>query len=96
VPARKREPQALCRDGRAALRRAGFEQLLKDARLAHHESVENAGDLFLAWFERYVLIGLYTSREGLRELNYKENSLYRICPGCDEGKCEMDWLFWQA
>jgi hypothetical protein len=80
------DPQALCREGLAALRRAGFEKLPKDAQLAHLGSLENAGDAFLAWFKRYVLIGFYTSREGLRELDYQGNSLYRISPGCDEGK----------
>ena len=77
------EPQAICRDGMAALKRAGFEALDGTAQLAHLVSLENANDPFIAWMKRRILDGFYTSRQGLQELDYKGNAFYAQSPGCD-------------
>ena len=45
---------------------------------AHDEVAE-----FLAFLKTRTFEGYYTSRQGLRELDYKGNSFYKQSPGCD-------------
>ena len=80
------DPQALCRDGLAALKRAGFASLDAPAQLAHLADLENTGDPFVEWVKRRTLDGFYTSRQGLQELDYKGNAFYAQSPGCDHEK----------
>jgi len=77
------EPQAICRDGLATLKRQKFQSLDQGARLAHLIALENSGDPFVGWLKRRVLDGFYTSREGLHELDYKGNAFWAESPGCD-------------
>lgn len=77
------QPQAICRDGLAAMKLVGFKSLDPAARLARLVDLENANDQFIAWLKRRALDGFYTSKEGLRELDYKGNSFYAESPGCD-------------
>ena len=77
------EPQAICRNGLAALKRGRFQSLDQGARLAHLVELENSGDPFVGWLKRQVLDGFYTSREGLHELDYKGNAFWSESPGCD-------------
>ena len=81
----REDPQAICRDGLAALKRAGFGALDSSAQLAHLVRLENANDPFLVWMKHRVLDGFYTSRQGLEELDYKGNAFYAQSPGCDHG-----------
>jgi hypothetical protein len=76
-------PQSICREGLAALKRAGFEAIGEAAQLAHLGSLENANDPFMAWVKRRALDGYYTSRQGLGELDYKGNAFYAQSPGCE-------------
>lgn len=77
------DPQPICRQGLAALDRAGFSALDATAQLAHLTNLENANDSFMNWIKRRTLDGFYTSRQGLQELDYKGNAFYAECPGCD-------------
>jgi len=76
-------PEAICRDGLAALRHVGFVALDHAAQLAYLVNLENANDPFIAWMKRRALDGFYTSRQGLQELDYKGNAFYSQSPGCD-------------
>lgn len=76
-------PEAICRDGLAALKRAGFEALDSTAQLAHLVNLEKADDPFLIWMKHRTLDGFYTSRQGLQELDYKGNAFYAQSPGCE-------------
>jgi len=75
--------QAICRNGLAEFRQSGFGVMEQDAQISHLEILENAGDSFISWFKRHVLEGFYTSKEGLKELDYKGNSFHSQCPGCE-------------
>jgi hypothetical protein len=77
------QPQTICRDGLSALKRTGFENLDTAARLARVADLESAADPFIGWLKRRTLEGFYTSKEGLRELDYKGNAFYAESPGCD-------------
>jgi hypothetical protein len=77
------DPQATCKEGLTALKSEGFATLDKMAQLSLLETLEDADDPFVAWLKRQVLTGFYTSKEGLKELDYKGNSFYSISPGCD-------------
>jgi hypothetical protein len=76
-------PEAVCRDGIAALKRAGFQTLESTAQFAHLVHLENANDPFVIWMKRRTLDGFYTSRQGLQELDYKGNAFYAQSPGCE-------------
>jgi hypothetical protein len=76
-------PEAICREGLAALKRARFETLESTAQLAHLVNLENTNDPFMIWMKRRTLDGFYTSRQGLQELDYKGNAFYAQSPGCD-------------
>jgi hypothetical protein len=45
-------------------------------------AVSNAGTLFFAFLKAEAIRGYYTSRWGLKELNYTGNSFYGQSPGC--------------
>jgi len=77
------EPWKICREGLADLKQAGFQRRDHSARLAHLVEREKAEDAFTVWLKRRVLDGFYTSKEGLRELDYKGNSVYAESPGCE-------------
>src|SRR5260370_29976364 len=47
------------------------------------EDLERNHDPFFRWFKSRVIEGFYTSREGLKELDYKGNSFYQESPGCE-------------
>lgn len=53
---------------------------ISDARpdLSH----ENPGTRLFAFLKRETVRGFYTSRVGLKELDYKGNGFYMECPGC--------------
>lgn len=78
-------PEAICRDGLATLRQAGFETMEKRAQLAHLAGLEDASNPFISWMKRRTLDGFYTSQQGLQELDYKGNAFYAQSPGCDHG-----------
>lgn len=56
--------------------RAGLSRLNADSPL-------NLEDPFIRWLKHRVIEGFYTSQAGLQELDYKGNSFYSACPGCD-------------
>lgn len=80
------EPWKICQNGLASLRRAGFSRLDLPARLAYLAGLERAGDAFTVWLKHRTLDGFYTSKEGLRELDYKGNSFYSESPGCEHDR----------
>lgn len=80
------EPWKICQDGLAALKQAGFPRIDRPARLAYLAELEDAGDPFTVWLKRRALDGFYTSKEGLRELDYKGNSFYAESPGCEHDR----------
>ena len=65
--------QEICRSGLARLRAQPSVTL---------ESLESEGDPFIPWLKQRVIEGFYTSELGLKELDYKGNSFYAVCPGC--------------
>jgi hypothetical protein len=69
-----RDVQELCRAGLASLRAEPSVTL---------EALESQADPFIRWLKQRVLDGFYTSEEGLKELDYKGNSFYSVCPGCE-------------
>lgn len=90
------DPQKICRDGLSWLsdeskggedfiNRSEDEQVellnrTSDAR--PDQSAENAGTRFLALIKAGVIRGFYTSRLGLKELDYKGNAFYAESPAC--------------
>ena len=77
------DPQSLCREGLAALKRAGFEAFDGKTQVELLVNLENANDPFITWVKRRALDGFYTSRQGLEELDYKGNAFYAQSPGCE-------------
>ncbi|HTT60440.1 MAG TPA: hypothetical protein VMG35_01315 [Bryobacteraceae bacterium] len=67
------DAQELCRAGLARLKAEPHISL---------ETLESQRDAFILWLKRRVIEGFYTSEAGLKELNYKGNSFYSVCPGC--------------
>jgi hypothetical protein len=80
------DPQAVCRDGLAALKQNGFAAMDPEAQIAHLAELERAKDRFLIWMKSRTLDGFYTSQQGLQELDYKGNAFYAESPGCDHEK----------
>lgn len=78
------DPQSICGEGLAALKRAGFEALDGQTQTEHLVNLENANDPFIVWVKHRALDGFYTSKQGLQELDYKGNSFYAQSPGCDQ------------
>jgi len=90
-------PEGVCRDGlkwlderSVELHAAPFLELNEPAQIEVSRSAGDvnspapggAGARFLAYLSSQVVRGLYTSRLGLRELDYKGNSFSVECPGC--------------
>ena len=77
------EPQKLCQTGLRKLSEGAFLQAPEGQQLAMLSALEESADPFSRWFKDRVIEGFYTSKEGLKELDYKGNSFYAESPGCD-------------
>jgi hypothetical protein len=92
------DPQAIAHEAIAALRRLAVEthgreflelslpQQMELVSLKGTSKPDNALQTFFEITRREIIRGYYTSAEGLRELNYKGNSYYLDCPGCEAAK----------
>ena len=86
------DPQKICREGLAWLaEKDDFLALNSDSQIAILDSIsdarpdkhlENAGTRFFAFIKSEVVRGFYTSRAGLKELDFKGNGFYASSPGC--------------
>jgi hypothetical protein len=83
------DPQAICRDGLRALALhsnsgtgEGLRAILNRYVGATENPNQDALGRFLSFLKVRALEGYYTSRPGLRELDYKGNSFYGESPGC--------------
>lgn len=92
------DPQKICREGLAWLAEESQSRhsadfvnlaekdqleiltLVSDERADKH--VENAGTRFFKLIKFDVIRGFYTSKTGLKELDYKGNGFYAASPGC--------------
>jgi hypothetical protein len=77
------EPQPLCREGMKKLHEGSFLNLTEGDQLSMLRELEASADPFLRWLKERVIDGFYTSKEGLKELDYKGNSFYSESPGCE-------------
>ena len=77
------DPQLLSKTGLAKLNHVSFLKLSKTEQIDYLKEMEAAHDSFFLWMKARVIEGFYTSREGLKELDYKGNSFYSVSPGCD-------------
>jgi hypothetical protein len=88
--------QKICREGLAWLAEKGdFLSLTTNRQIALLDSIsderadkhiENAGTRFFAFLKSEVIKGFYTSRAGLKELDFKGNGFYASSPGCKTNK----------
>jgi len=76
------EPQKLCHTGLRKLSEGKFLGTGEGEQLSRLSALEVSTDPFLRWFKERVVEGFYTSKEGLKELDYKGNSFYAESPGC--------------
>ena len=91
------DPGRVCRDGlewlddrSTELHGARFLELNEPAQIEVARSAGDAnspdhgsgGSKFLAYLSSQTVLGLYTSRLGLKELGYRGNSFSVECPGC--------------
>ncbi len=76
------DPQGLCLAGLKKLRDESFLNLTETEQLRLLTAMETSADPFLRWVKERVIEGFYTSKDGLRELDYKGNSFYAESPGC--------------
>jgi hypothetical protein len=81
--------QQICRRGLEALAKeseTGTEAGLRSLLVRHLDRLEAADNdsiaVFLSFLKKKTFEGYYTSRQGLRELDYKGNSFYADSPGC--------------
>ena len=97
------DPEKICREGLEWLEQesrklyaAAFLDLEDSQQVRVMDSIsdarpdparENPGTRLFVFLKRETVRGFYTSRLGLRELNYKGNAFYVECPGCT-GKSE--------
>lgn len=95
---RKEDAAAICTEGLAWLTREARELDSKDfAALAltqqlslldrisdqrPDQELQNAGTRLFEWMKREAIRAFYTSRSGLKELDYKGNAYYVRSPGC--------------
>ena len=61
---------------------AASQQELLQAMSKSTPAAENAGTWLFAQLKHEVIRGFYTSRPGLKELDFKGNAFYAECPGC--------------
>ena len=90
------DPQKICREGLAWLAEKGdFLSHDTDGQIAILDAIsderpdmhiENAGTRFFAFIKSEVIRGFYTSRAGLKELDFKGNGFYASSPGCKDNK----------
>jgi len=92
------EPERICKEGLAWLQQEAASRSFRtfldvpaatqsellasisDIRL--HPDIHNAGTRLFAFLKAEAIRGYYTSRLGLKELNYAGNSFYGQSPGC--------------
>jgi hypothetical protein len=77
------DAQPLCRKGLEQMHRQAFLNLPEAEQIARLTQMEKDRDPFILWMKARVIEGFYTSREGLKELDYKGNSFYAESPGCN-------------
>lgn len=77
------DAQPICREGVDKLQHQSFLSLSEPEQVNRLEQMEKTKDPFFLWMKARVIEGFYTSREGLKELDYKGNSFYSESPGCD-------------
>jgi hypothetical protein len=70
------EPDRICRAGLAAMRSSTARQIV--------ETPQESQDVraFVDYLRTMAIDGYYTSKEGLKELDYRGNSFYSESPGC--------------
>jgi len=88
------EPKRICEEGLAWLAQKGnFLSASTDEQIAILDSIsdartnkqeENAGTRFFTFVKSEVIRGFYTSRAGLKELDFKGNGFYASSPGCKQ------------
>ncbi|HEY7307413.1 MAG TPA: gluconate 2-dehydrogenase subunit 3 family protein [Bryobacteraceae bacterium] len=88
------EPKRICSEGLAWLAQKGdFVSATTDQQIAILDSIsdartnkqeENAGTRFFTFMKSEVIRGFYTSRTGLKELDFKGNGFYASSPGCKQ------------
>lgn len=92
------EPERICREGLAWLQQATerrsfrtfpaatsaaqLELLASISDIRPDPAISNAGTRLFAFIKAEAVRGYYTSRLGLKELNYAGNSFYGQSPGC--------------
>jgi hypothetical protein len=83
------DPQEVCRQGMRALAKhegastdEGLRSLMARDVGAQRTGGNDAIAVFLSFLKKRAFEGYYTSRQGLRELDYKGNSFYAEPPGC--------------
>lgn len=76
------DPQGLCLGGLKKLHNESFLNLTEMEQLSLLTAMETSADPFFQWMKERVIEGFYTSKEGLKELDYKGNSFYAESPGC--------------
>ncbi|HSU60225.1 MAG TPA: gluconate 2-dehydrogenase subunit 3 family protein [Bryobacteraceae bacterium] len=88
------DPRKICREGLAwVAERGDFISLDPHQQITILDSIsdarpdkqsENAGTQFFAYVKSEIIKGFYTSRTGLKELDYKGNAFYASSPGCKQ------------
>jgi hypothetical protein len=76
------DPQQVCREGLKALSARAVADLRSALETASSAPAAGHSRQFFDYVKRLVIQGYYTSRQGLRELDYKGNSFYSEPPGC--------------
>jgi Gluconate 2-dehydrogenase subunit 3 len=59
-----------------------FQEQTDVVRTMGEDKVDNPGGRFFAFLKSETIKGFYTSRAGLKELDYKGNAFYARSPGC--------------
>jgi hypothetical protein len=93
------DPQKICREGLHGLEdnsQRRYQQPFPDLNEGQQlellrtisddrsdKTQEDAGTRFFAWIKGEIIRGYYTSRSGLKELDYKGNEFYAQPPGCE-------------
>jgi hypothetical protein len=93
------DPQKICREGLHWLEdnsQRGHQQPFPDLNESQQlellrtiaddrsdKTQEDAGPRFFAWIKGEIIRGYYTSRTGLKDLDYKGNGFYAQPPGCE-------------